>query len=979
MTGPRPAVAGSLPSPAWLLAVQFLLQKASNNLLYLSLLTVFLKSAGPEGLPWIYVLVNLSFIGLQFGIASRTEGREGHWLLAAFSWPAVIFAVAAGATVQGASGPLLMVFLILAILIDLFTNQAFSNMANQYLPLQEAKQVLPGIFAAGSLGYILSGILLKFVLDIVGIRGLLWFTALLIVIQHLLLVSLEPYERATQGPVPAVPATTPAAAAAGAEAVAAAGEAAGGGTGAKGGAAGKPTAGTGARATGAAPPTATPPSAPGVTPPWRHPLAQLLIVSSFLILFNKYLIDYLFAGAVNRHFPSAQDLAVFMGVFGASADLTVIGLQTLVMNHVFARFPIGRVLMVVPALLVLLCGGAAFGALFLLVVTIQFFVLLNSKNFTVPATSILLGAVRQQERGAVRRHIGIACSVSSLLVGGILLAVRGRVSPEGLFLTAALGYVLMAWAHHRLDAAYAQTLRQTISESPEADDPEWLESLRFLGARERFSRLQDLLTHPEPGIRKGAIREAALLSPDEVHRLLLPMLETERDPACLAAVARTLLDVLGPDTLCNLEMLLAGNDDPRLTADLLEAIGRVGSGEAIEDMVELFLAHDHHRIRGSAAMSLLRLTRRPERLEEALRGLARMARDRGPLSRATAAAVMGEMAMPLFIPALEVLSTDPDETVARNALQALAKMQSSRALAILESRCQHPHPGVAGTARALFREASRQGIAQIGSLLKGFSGAERHRLAQSLRTMHGERLLGLLARVLGLERPVAREGLVRLLQEGHAETIELVDRCLATVGEDGSEISLEPVWERLQETFAPGLPRWTEAIPFLAQEVAGSDRDVAALDTPRMIELLRRVWLEGVALELAPELQAAPFPPERLARLRETWRQRAEGCARAMALTFPDPAPVLRAIDQLAGTDPFTRSVARELLETQFGTTLLGWLEPLLRPTGVAGPETAAQDFLREARERGMGVDVAADRERLLPLLVQITQVEATA
>lgn len=956
MTGPRPAVAGSLPSPAWLLAGHFLLQKASNNLLYLSLLTVFLKSAGPEGLPWIYVLVNLSFIALQFGIASRTAGREGHWLLAALSWPAIAFAVAAGAVVQGAPGPLLMVFLILAILIDLFTNQAFSNMANQYLTLQEAKQVLPGIFAAGSLGYILSGILLKFVLDIVGIRGLLWFTALLVVAQHLLLVTLEPYERATQAPPPASSATGAAAA----------------------GAIPAPGAGKASRAAGVPPATPSQPPPPAENQPWRHPLAQLLIASSFLILFNKYLIDYLFAGAVNGHFPSAQDLAVFMGIFGASADLTVIGLQTLVMNHVFARFPIGRVLMVVPALLVLLCGGAAFGALFLLVVAIQFFVLLNSKNFTVPATSILLGAVRQQERGAVRRSIGIACSASSLLVGGILLAVRGRVSPEGLFLTAALGYILMAWVHHRLDAAYAHTLRQTISESPDAEDPEWIESLRFLGARERFSRLQDLLAHPEPGIRLGAIREAALLSPDEVHRLLLPMLETERDPACLAAVARTLLDVLGPDTLCNLEMLLAGNDDPRLTADLLEAIGRVGAGEAIEDMVELFLAHDHHRIRGSAAMSLLRLTRRPERLEEALRGLARMARDRGPLSRATAAAVMGEMAMPLFIPALEVLSTDPDETVARNALQALAKMQSSRALAILESRCQHPHPRVAETARNLFREASRQGIAQIGSLLKGFSGAERHRLAQSLRTMHGERLLGLLARVLGLERPVAREGLVRLLQEGHGETLDLVDRCLAAGDGDGAEVSLEPVWERLQTTFTPGLPRWTEAIPFLAQELAGSDRPVVTLAAPRMTEVLRRVWLEGVALELAPDMQAEPFPPARMARLREIWRQRAEGCARALALTCPEPAPVLRAIDQLAGADPFTRSVARELLETQFGATLLGWLEPLLRPPWAGGPETAAQQFLREARERGMGVDLATERERLLALLTKITQVEAT-
>ncbi len=940
-------------SPVRLLAAQFLVQKASNNLLYLSLLTVFLKNAGSEGLPWVYVLVNLAFIGLQFGAARFTAGREGHWLLTVLSWPALIFAVAGGAVVEGAPAHLLLVFLIVSILIDLFTNQSFSNMANQYLPLQEAKQVMPAICAAGSLGYILSGILLKFVLDLVGIRGLLWFTALLIIAQHLLLGALEPFEEATrprETPRPPAPDQGP-----------------------RHGQAFPPgqanCAGAGNIAPAAAP----------TVPSWQQPLACLLIGSSFLILFNKYLIDFLFAGAVNRHFTDAQDLAVFMGVFGASADITVIGLQTLVMNRVFARFPIGRVLMLVPGLLVLLCGGAALGATFLLVTVIQFFVLVNSKNFTVPATSILLSAVRQRERGLYRRDIGIVCSASSMLVGGLLLVVRRAVSPEGLFLAAAFVYGMMAWVHYRLDAAYAHTLRETISDRALArDDPEWLEAIRFLAPLERVSRLRDLLAHPDPAIRKGAVTEVALLPPDKVRTLLLPLLGTEKDPACLAAIARTLLEVLGPAALCNLEILLAGNEDPRLTADLLEAVGRVGTGEAIEDMVELFLTHDHHRIRGSAVISLLRMTRRPDRLELALGVLSNLARDPSALCRATAAAVMGELANPLFIGSLETMSQDADETVARNALQALAKMRTSRALAILESRCRHPSPVVAAVAQNLFREASRQGIERIASLLQGFSGPERQRLAQSLKTLRGELVLDVLSRILRLEVPEAREGLTRLLRDGDAETLSLLDQCLITPTSDSpTAVSLAPAWERLRQSFPVALPRWSEALPCLA----GADRRAGPgdpvpghLDGNGLQTTLTRVWLEGAALDAAPALLPTPPAIDLLTRLRQLWHQRVEVVARCVALCTPDPAPVLRAVDQVMAGDPFTRSVARELLETQLGTTLMGWLAPILEPPAAHAPG----GVLRQARERGLPVDSPADQDRLRSLLHQIIQVEAT-
>ena len=62
-----------------LLCAFFMCQKAANNLLYLAVLTSLLDKAGANALPWVYLLVNVIFIGIQFRVMTRLAGREGHW------------------------------------------------------------------------------------------------------------------------------------------------------------------------------------------------------------------------------------------------------------------------------------------------------------------------------------------------------------------------------------------------------------------------------------------------------------------------------------------------------------------------------------------------------------------------------------------------------------------------------------------------------------------------------------------------------------------------------------------------------------------------------------------------------------------------------------------------------------------------------------------------------------------------------------
>ncbi|MDD3148337.1 MAG: hypothetical protein PHD82_13665, partial [Candidatus Riflebacteria bacterium] len=450
MSSRRDALFAEMPR---LICAFFMLLKAANNLLYLAVMTTLLDKAGAGALPWVYLLVNIIFIGVQFKVMTRIAGKEGHWLLSIVSLPAAFLSFMAAWVFPTDVVPLLIGFFVLTMLIDLTTNQGFTAMLNHFISINEAKRLMPLIYASGSFGFIISGLLLKFVLDFVGLKGLLVLNGLIVLASAVILKMLRPVEIMRQQEQAVTD---------------------------KSGSADKAIVAT--------------------TPSIKHPLASMLIFSSFIIIFNKYLVDFLFAASLSTYFSASNDLASFMGVFGATADFAVIGLQTFAMHKVFAKFPIGRVLTFMPVVLTVLCSTAAFNMKFALVATVQFLVLLNSKNFTVPATTIFMGVIPQHDRVLYRRDMSIACSISSAVVGAFLLLARGRFSYESLFLIAAGCYLLLAWVHSTLDDAYLKTLRHAMVSRSDSISDDQVASLQFVQLAERLEQLKTLLRDPATAI-----------------------------------------------------------------------------------------------------------------------------------------------------------------------------------------------------------------------------------------------------------------------------------------------------------------------------------------------------------------------------------------------------------------------------------------------------------------------------------------------
>ncbi|NCB37375.1 MAG: MFS transporter [Erysipelotrichia bacterium] len=880
-----------------LLSVFFLLLKAANNLLYLSVLSIFLEKAGATSLPWVYLIVNAAFIAIQFQFMTRIVGKEGHWLLSLMSFPSALLSFGAAWLFPTESVMLLVGFFIVTMIVDLTTNQAFTAMLNHFLGIGESKRLLPVIYAAGSLGFIISGLLLKFILDFLGLKGLFVINGFLVILAAVILRMLKPAEDArlaeSETPSPSKDAAS--------EAI--------------------------------------------DESSMQHPLARLLIISSFLIIFNKYLVDFLFAASISSFFTSTNDLASFMGVFGAATDFAVIALQTFVMNRVFSKFPIGRVLAFMPIILTLLCILASFSLKFAVIAAVQFLVLLNSKNFTVPATTILMGAIPQKNRVYYRRDMSIACSVSSAVVAGFLLIARGRVGHDSLFVIAAATYFVMAGIHVLLDRAYLATLRKAFIRKEESQIDDQVASLRFLNIQERLDQLKELLADENPRVRASAIEAAAVLPANYAVPMLEPMFEHEADSRCLTVVARTLIQISPDSSASHIFKIIRETTDDRLRSDIIEALGKAHLNVIGEENLLGFLEHGHHRVCASAVITIVRLTRQQKSLESAMRKLVEMARDSRELMRASAAAVMGELGLPLFVPALGSLAAENNVAVAGNAATALARIHTPAALSVLKNMLAHPNAQTAVKASELLAASARENISCISRLLTGITADERRKLSVKLRSGRHQESHDLLAAILCVDSPEKRKNLVAVLETADRKTIEYMKLCVKMMPGDSVELDLAPIINAViieHENNLPDLTPLAHALAGGALEKPAENMQFFAALNP----MLSALWCE------LSFLIDSDWP----CNTRELWQKRVLAALKMLACMSVEPATMIKSMKELFLGKAFAKAMAAEYIEARAGRKLALQILPLLDASIVM----TSQKTIEMAVERMLDVNCSS-------------------
>jgi HEAT repeat protein len=675
----------------------------------------------------------------------------------------------------------------------------------------------------------------------------------------------------------------------------------------------------------------------------QHPLARLLLCSSFLIIFNRYLIDFLFAAAISSFFSSGKALASFMGVFGAAADLLVIGLQTFVMKTVFSSLPVGRVLTFVPALLTFLCLSASFTMEFAVIATVQFLVMVNSKNFTVPATTMLMGAIPQKSRVYYRRDMSVSCSLASTLVGVFLLLVRGVLTPSVLFLVAATLYLILAVVHFLLDKAYLLTLRRQIMNSDAAADVEQVASIRYLKRKDRVEQYQTLLESPEAKTRLLAIQEIGKLRWDQAEALLIQVLKKDGDSACVTQAARLLGREGKIKAFAAIREIIEMTGEARVKADLIESLVQLGKLEDAENLVLANLASDHHRVRASAVLTLLRITRQADRLELAVKNLAAMARNKVAMMRASAAAVMGELGLPMFLPCLEQLAFETNENVALSAVRAISRIQSPGALLSLERLKQHSQNLVANEAKKQAKKAARSEIEQINRLLSSISAQERIILANRMKSQRNDFGHELLATILCVEDMVTRKSLIELLEKSDEETLDVISRSLIVAGTQKVIFTLAPLFSFFIDEFCLELPDWTELLSILGQGTLENHNEDRYLQAG--MQFLTALWAENL-FRLTSDLNANQ---------KNKLHKRTMVACQAFLCLSKDPSPLFVSLKQLNSENAYEVSMAIEFIENRIGKKFAELLPALLKHERSEKP--CAEQWLSLGNSLGLAVN----------------------
>lgn len=151
-------------------------------------------------------------------------------------------------------------------------------------------------------------------------------------------------------------------------------------------------------------------------------------------------------------------------------------------------------------------------------------------------------------------------------------------------------------------------------------------SYQFVHDPERIAGLIDKLATATPVERHAAIADLRNVGQDAVTPLVNVLLDTNRSGE--HAVVRLALIEIGQPAVEPLIGILEVRDNPRLLAQAIDALGRIGNGRATTYLIRPYLSPEEHPgVRQAAAAALLRLAGKTPDARDAELFLAASARD----------------------------------------------------------------------------------------------------------------------------------------------------------------------------------------------------------------------------------------------------------------------------------------------------------------------------------------------------------------
>ena len=513
-------------------------------------------------------------------------------------------------------------------------------------------------------------------------------------------------------------------------------------------------------------------------------LMILFVVVSGLI---KYFVDFQFSHAIAGYFTDDTELAGFYGTFNAISMTLILISQVLFTGKILKVLSMSDSFKIISAILIFFSFICIFYPAFWLIIAFQFILILTLKIIAQPFRNVLMGAVAADIRSRVRFLIEGIFYCLGVMMTGILIALLNLFSlPSSVFflIILLLSFVYLNCTG-KIDRAYVEALIGNLKKKTRKSRDEIFNNIYNLNPHSGTALFSRLLNVVEVDTKLEALRGLSRLGTDEARDRIIEALDRESDLNILSRIIKFMGNMEKDDKILNKLMDMMENRKGRkITLRVIEVLAGWGDKGSL-DIIYPYIFNKDSRIKSTSVLAILKLDSNIEQIKEAIGELLTMFNSEQSDLRASAVAILGELGLECFVPAVCHFYKDPSLKVRRNAVIASLKLRSPLVITDLSSMLeQEENEDIYILINKVMSRIKDDTFEEMMNIVTGLDFSCKQRVINSLRQIEDERALKLALKSFCLEPLTLSIKLVELIGNYDKDkgAIEIFQNCFTKKG-----------------------------------------------------------------------------------------------------------------------------------------------------------------------------------------------------